>query len=143
MKRNRSFAKSLKKAFIGLAGMLPMLLAVIGLVGLFQVFVSKEMLASMFTGDPVKDTITGTVAGAIAVGQALISYILGGELLQQGVSMYAVTSFILAWVTLGVVQLPAEAEVLGVRFTLYRNILAFFSTILVSVATVWTLGLFR
>lgn len=125
----------------GLASMFPMILAVIGLVGLFQVFISKEMLASLFTGDPVKDTIIGTVGGGIAVGQPIISYILGGELLEQGISMYAVTAFILAWVTLGVVQLPVEAGVLGVRFTVYRNILAFLSTLVVSIATVWTLDL--
>ncbi len=136
----RSFKKELKRAFAGLVSMLPMIVAIVGLVGLFQAFVTKEMLASLFTGDPVRDTFVGTVAGGIAVGQALISYILGGELLEQGVSMYAVTAFILAWVTLGVVQLPAEAEVLGGRFTLWRNVLAFLSTLAVAIATVWTLG---
>jgi len=135
-----SFGQALKQAVMGLLSMLPMIVAIVGLVGLFQTFVTQEMLASLFTGDPVRDTLVGTVAGGIAVGQALISYILGGELLEQGVSMYAVTAFILAWVTLGVVQLPAEAEVLGGRFTLWRNVLAFLSTLLVSVATVWTLG---
>jgi uncharacterized membrane protein YraQ (UPF0718 family) len=139
----RSFKKALKQAVTGLVSMMPMILAIVGLVGLFQAFVTKEMLASLFTDDPVKDTFVGTVAGAFAMGQALISYILGGELLEQGISMYAVTAFILAWVTLGVVQLPAEAEVLGVRFTVYRNILAFVSTLLVSIATVWTLGVFE
>ncbi len=138
--QDRSFIKALKQALVGFVSMTPMILGVIGLVGLFQAYVTQEMLASLFTGDPVKDTLIGTVAGGIAVGQALISYILGGELLEQGISMYAVTAFILAWVTLGVVQLPAEAEVLGGRFTLYRNLLAFVSTLLVSIATVWTLG---
>ena len=139
-RKDRSFVKALKQALVGFVSMTPMILGVIGLVGLFQAYVTQEMLASLFTGDPVKDTLIGTVAGGIAVGQALISYILGGELLEQGISMYAVTAFILAWVTLGVVQLPAEAEVLGGRFTLYRNLLAFVSTLLVSIATVWTLG---
>jgi uncharacterized membrane protein YraQ (UPF0718 family) len=83
--------------------MLPLFLAVIGLVGLFQVFVSKDLLASFFSGNPVTDTLSGTVAGAVAVGQAIVSYIIGGELLKEGVSMYAVSSFILAWITLGIV----------------------------------------
>jgi hypothetical protein len=55
--------------------------------------------------------------------------------------MYAVTAFILSWVTLGFVQLPLEAKVLGTRFTLYRNILALIGTVLVSLATVATLRL--
>ncbi len=119
--------------------MLPLLFAIVGLVGLFEVFITNKMLASLFTGDPFKDTIIGTIAGAIAVGQALISYIIGGEMLHQGISLYAVSAFILSWVTLGVVQLPAEAEVLGLRFTIYRNLLSLLFTILVCVATVWTL----
>ncbi len=125
---------------LSFTSMMPMILSIVGLMGLFQAMVSRELLASLFTGDPVKDTLIGAVAGGIAVGQALVSYILGGELLEQGISIYAVTAFILAWVTLGIVQLPLEAEVLGLRFTIYRNILAFVSTILVSIGTVWTIG---
>ena len=136
----KSFQKSLKQAVLSFTSMMPMILSIVGLMGLFQAMVSRELLASLFTGDPVKDTLIGTVAGGIAVGQALVSYILGGELLEQGISIYAVTAFILAWVTLGIVQLPLEAEVLGLRFTIYRNILAFVSTILVSIGTVWTIG---
>ncbi len=136
----KTFQKSLKQAVLSFTSMMPMILSIVGLMGLFQAMVSRELLASLFTGDPVKDTLIGTVAGGIAVGQALVSYILGGELLEQGISIYAVTAFILAWVTLGIVQLPLEAEVLGLRFTIYRNILAFISTILVSIGTVWTIG---
>ncbi|WP_024788291.1 MULTISPECIES: hypothetical protein [unclassified Lebetimonas] len=129
----------LKNSFKELIFMLPLFLAVIGLVGLFQVFVSKDLLASFFSGNPVTDTLSGTVAGAVAVGQAIVSYIIGGELLKEGVSMYAVSSFILAWVTLGIVQLPAEAEILSVKFTVYRNLLSFIFTIIVSVSVVLTL----
>jgi len=128
---------------MGFVRMLPMLLGVIALVGLFQSFITKEMLASAFSGNDIVDTLTGTLAGAVAVGQPIVSYILGGELLEQGISLYAVTAFVLAWVTLGIVQLPVEAEVLGLRFTVYRNILAFFSTLIVSVATAWTVGMLR
>jgi uncharacterized membrane protein YraQ (UPF0718 family) len=142
-KKPKSFKSSLKKASLQFLGLMPMILSVVGLIGLFQGFVSQEALASLFTGDPWVDTLIGTLAGAVAVGQAMVSYILGGELLQQGISLYAVTAFILAWVTLGVVQLPLEAEVLGLRFTIWRNILAFVFTILTAVATVATLELLR
>jgi uncharacterized membrane protein YraQ (UPF0718 family) len=138
----RSFGKALRRAALGFVALSPMLVAIIGLVGLFQVFITKEMLASFFSGDPVADTVIGTVAGGIAVGQPIVSYILGGELLEEGISLYAVTAFVLAWVTLGIVQLPVEAEVLGFRFTVYRNLLALFATLLVSIATVQTLKLF-
>ncbi|WP_457594068.1 permease [Hydrogenimonas sp.] len=139
----RSYTQALKKALLGLAAMMPMVVGVVGLVGVFEVFITQKMLASLFTGDAVKDTVVGTLAGGVAVGNALVSYILGGELLEQGMSLYAVTAFILAWVTLGVVQLPLEAQMLGVRFTVTRNLLALLFTMLVAIATVWTLGLVK
>ncbi len=120
---------------MGIVSALPMIFGIVGLVGLFQTYVTKEVLKSLFTGNLITDTLIGTAAGMIAVGQAMISYILGGELLDQGVSLYAVTAFILAWVTLGIVQLPAEIEVFGGKFVWRRNILAAVSTIIVAVLT--------
>jgi hypothetical protein len=50
-----------------------------------------------------------------------------------------VTAFIAAWVTVGVIQLPAEAAILGKRFALTRNALSFIFAIIVAIATVITL----
>ena len=134
-----SFLKVLKKSSLSFLAMSPLLLGIIGLVGLFQVLVTPQMLASLFRGNPLLDTLTGTLTGAAAAGNPLVSYLLGGELLGQGISLYAVTAFILSWVTLGFIQLPAEVEVFGGRFTLYRNILAFIFTMLIAVLTTLTL----
>ncbi len=142
-KEQRSYFQSLKRSAVSMLSMMPMILAIVGLVGLFQSYITQQMLVSVFDGNAVHDTLVGTLAGMVAVGQAIVSYILGGELLEQGVSLYAVTAFVLAWVTLGVVQLPMEASVLGVGFTWRRNLLAFLSTILVSVVTVRVLELWR
>ncbi len=120
--------------------MAPLLLGVIGLVGLFQVIVTPKMLASLFRGNSLfVDTLLGTLTGSIAAGNPIVSYLLGGELLDNGISLYAVTAFILSWVTLGFVQLPAELEVFGGKFTLYRNILSFISTMFIAVLTTLTL----
>jgi len=142
-KENKSFTKELKKATLGVISMLPMVFGIVGLVGLFLSFVSKESLTSIFSGNVISDTLAGTLAGAVAVGQAMISYIIGGELLSSGISLYAVAAFILSWVSLGFIQLPAEAEVLGVKLTLIRNILALISTILIAILTVYIVGLFK
>ena len=134
-----SFLKVLQKSSLSFLGMTPLLLANIGLVGMFQVLVSPEMLASLFRGQPLFDTFTGTLSGAAAAGNPMVSYIIGGELLSQGISLYAVCAFLLSWVTLGFIQLPAEVEVFGGRFTLYRNILAFIFAMITSMLTTITL----
>jgi len=64
------------------------------------------------------------------------SYVIGGELLEQGVSLYAVTAFIAAWVTIGWVQLPAEMAALGTKFAVIRNALSFVLCIFISILTV-------
>ena len=137
----KTFVQVLKRSLFSFGFMLPMILGVVGLVGLFQAIITPELLRSFFTGNLFYDTLVGTVAGGVAAGQAMVSYIIGGELLKEGISMYAVAAFVLSWVTLGVVQLPLEVEVLGVRFTVIRNILAFLFTIIVALATVKTVEL--
>ncbi len=106
---------------------------------MFQVLVTPEVLASLFQGNPFFDTLVGTFTGAVVAGNPIVSYLIGGELLQQGISLYAVSAFLISWVTLGFIQLPAEIEVFGGRFTLYRNVLAFIFAILTAIATTLTM----
>lgn len=131
---------AIKKSFKNFFYLSPMILAIIGLIGIFKAFITPQMISNLFVKNAFYDTFIGLFSGAIAVGQAIISYILGGELLKDGVSMYGVSAFILAWVTLGIVQLPLEASVLGIKFTILRNTLAVIFTFIISIATVWTIG---
>jgi len=130
-----SFYKALKN--FGMA--LPVLLGVILLLGLFKIYITPELISSVFTGGLFRDTVLGSIIGSISAGNPITSYIIGGELLKQGVSLFAVTAFIVAWVTVGVVQLPAEASILGKRFALTRNILSFIFALLVAITSVVTL----
>ena len=70
----------------------------------------------------------------------MTSYIIGGEQMFQGVSMLAITAFIVAWVTVGVIQLPAEALMLGKRFALLRNVISFITAVIIAILTVLILG---
>lgn len=134
--------QAFKKAFISFISMTPMLLGVVGLVGLMQVYITPDMLSRFFGYGSILDILAGTFAGAISMGQGMISYVVADGLKEQGVSIYALSAFILSWVTLGFVQIPAEVSVFGVRFTLYRNILTLISTVLVAYLTVITVELF-
>ena len=132
--------KAFTKAFMSFISITPMLIAVMGLVGLMQIYVTPDILSTFFGHGSIVDTMVGTLAGAISMGQGMISYVVAEGLMEQGVSHYALSAFILAWVTLGFVQLPAEASVFGLKFTFYRNVLTLLSTIIVAYATVLTVG---
>lgn len=136
-----SFMQVFFKSLKGFALNMPMLISVILLSGLFEVFITPEMLSSLFSGHAFYDSLIGTISGGVSVGQPFISYLIAGELLDNGMSYYAVTAFVLSWVTLGVVQLPYEYSLFGGRFTLTRNLLAFIFVLLISFTTVQTLQL--
>ena len=79
--------------------------------------------------------------GSVLAGNPVTSYVLGGELLTQGVNLVAVTAFLVAWVTVGFVQLPAESMMLGKKFAISRNILSFIFSIIVAIITVFLVGI--
>jgi hypothetical protein len=76
----------------------------------------------------------------ISSGNPINSYIIGGELLEYGVGLCAVTALIIAWVTVGLAQLPAEISALGSRFALVRNAISFVLSIAIAFATVGILN---
>ena len=136
---------TIKKAFINalrnFISTLPMIIAITGLVGLFQTYITPSVLSTLFGFSNISDIFIGTFTGAVSSGNGAVSYVIAEGLKAQGVSVYALSAFILAWVTLGFIQIPAEASIFGIRFTLIRNILALISTIFISYLAALTTGL--
>jgi uncharacterized membrane protein YraQ (UPF0718 family) len=120
---------------------LPILLGMLLLTSMIVNLTPEAAIARYFGRSEFLDVLTGTFIGSIAAGHPVASYILGGELLKGGISLLAVTALIVSWVTVGVVQLPAEALTLGRRFAIYRNLLCFVSAIGVSFLTIYTLNM--
>lgn len=139
--KEKNFKQGFTKSLKSFVNILPMMFAVIGLVGLFQSTITPEMLHTVFNGSILHDTIAGTFLGGISVGQPVFSYIIGGELLNEGISIYGVTAFIVAWVSLGVIQLPLEWSIFGGRFTVTRNLLSLCFALLIAFITGATMGL--
>ncbi len=132
---------ALKKTGKALVQTLPILAGILMLISLVLANVPKAWYARLFTGTAF-DPVIGAAAGSIAAGNPLTSYIIGGELLRRGVSLLAVIAFLLAWVTVGVIQFPAEAMFLGRRFAITRNASAFGLAILIAALSVFTMHLF-
>jgi hypothetical protein len=135
---------SLKQAFLqtirSFKRSLPILLGILMLLSLASATIPKSLYSTIFTGNQIVDPLIGASMGSIAGGNPLTSYIIGGELRVQGISMLAITAFIVAWVTVGLIQLPAEALMLGKRFALVRNGISFVTAVIIAVLTVLILG---
>ncbi len=132
--------EALQKTARQVLGMLPILTGVILLLGLFHAFVPKSGLTALFSGHRALDILQGAGAGSVLAGNPVNSYVLGRGLLDMGVGLSAVTAFMLSWVFVGLVQLPAEMATLGTRFAVTRNIAAFGATLAAAPLIVWLAG---
>ncbi len=117
---------------------IPILMGVLLLASLVNSYIPKELFGRMFGGS-VLDPVIGAVFGSVAAGSPVTSYVIGGELLTNGVSLIAVVAFIVSWVTVGIIQLPAESLMLGKRFAFVRNGISFVMAILIAILTVFIL----
>ena len=132
---------ALKKTIKGIGQMFPIILGVLLLISFVMVGIPTTFYARIFTGNPISDPLIGAAFGSIAIGSPITSYILGGELLKNGISMVAITAFIVCWVSVGVLQLPAEALFLGKRFAIIRGIVSFIAAIIIALLATYTQGL--
>lgn len=133
--------KAFQKTLNSFQQFLPIIIGILLLVSLIIVAVPKEFYINIFTNNKIIDSLIGAVLGSIAVGNPIISYVIGGELLKQGISFIAITAFMLTWISVGVVQLPAESLMLGKRFSFARNILSFLTALIISVLTIATMSI--
>jgi len=141
IKKNKE--QSIKESIIKSAKMLaktsPIIFGTILLISLIVTLIPKSFYLKIFTKNILFDSFIGSFIGSISAGNPVVSYIIGGELLEQGVSLIAVTAFIVAWVSVGVIQLPAESILLGKKFAVVRNILSFIFAIIVAILAVLVL----
>ncbi len=120
---------------------LPIILATVMLVNLVITLIPPSFYKKLFTKNFLIDSFIGSIIGSISAGNPITSYIIGGELVKDGISLVAITSFLVSWVTVGLIQLPAESMLLGRKFAVLRNITAFILSIIVAIITVFIYNL--
>lgn len=132
---------ALRRAARAFAQMLPITVGMLLLTSLILAWLPRTGLHGFFGRQPALDVLLGAVVGSLAMGHPMAGYVLGGELLATGVSLAAVTALIVSWVTVGVVQLPAEALALGRRFAIVRNLMCFVFAVAIALLTAGVLRL--
>lgn len=120
---------------------LPIIIGMLLATSLAITLLPNQISAGLFGHGELSDTVLGAAIGSVSAGHPLASYLLGGALLDGGVGVAAVTALLVTWVTVGLVQLPAEALMLGWRFALWRNLVSFLAAIVIALLTAQTLRL--
>jgi uncharacterized membrane protein YraQ (UPF0718 family) len=119
--------------------LLPVLLGVLLLASMVVEIIPALISHGILGKGLLQDTLLANIIGSVSTGQPIVSYLLAGELQKAGIALLPVTVFIVSWVTVGIISLPAEAVTLGWRFAITRNLLAFIMALLLGWITVVSL----
>ena len=133
--------ESFRKTWNSIRQVMPILLGVMLLIALAITVIPVSLYSQIFSGSFLLDPLIGAAVGSIAAGNPINSYVIGGELLQNGVSLLAVSAFLITWVTVGIIQLPTESLMLGRRFALVRNFISFVLAVAMGIVLVSLLEL--
>jgi uncharacterized membrane protein YraQ (UPF0718 family) len=102
---------------------LPIIIAVFGLVGLTQAWISRERVSQMVGQESGwSGLLLAALCGTILIGPAYIIFPLLMSLHQQG-ARWAVIATVLAAYTVKIPMIPLEVLFLGWEFSLVRGVL--------------------
>ena len=94
--QNKELAEAAIRTARSFRTILPMLIGVVLLVALAITAIPGRYYSMVFTGNVILDPVIGSAAGSIAAGNPINSYVIGGELINNGVSLAGVAAFIIA-----------------------------------------------
>ena len=112
---------------------IPILGSVLLVVAFIQALVPAEAYKKIFTGNLFLDPLIGALLGSVSLGNPIVSYIIADKLLSSGIGIVAVTAFIISWVTVGIIQLPAESFYFGKRFAMVRTLTSFIGAVAIGI----------
>lgn len=121
--------QSFKQTYLWIKELIPMLIWILLIISLInnsqviKIFISNlnDNFISIFIAD---------IIASISAWNAINSYILADSIWNIDENAKIISTFLIAWVTVWVIQLPAEFYYFWKRFSLIRNLISFIFAIL-------------
>ena len=120
------------KFFIEMISILP---AVMILMGLFNVFVPKDMVVKYLGKTAgVKAIFLGILLGALPTGPLYVAFPIASALLKKGAKISCIIAFLSAWACIKIPQEMVELQFLGLKFMTLRLILTIVFVVIMGVS---------
>jgi len=104
--------------------MILILPAVMVLMGLFSVFVPKEMVVKYLgKAAGIKAVFLGILMGALPTGPLYAAFPMASALLKKGAKISCIIAFLSAWACIKIPQEMVELQFLGLKFMAVRLVL--------------------
>ena len=104
--------------------LIPMLFGILLLVSMIKQFWVFSYLSNYLNNDFLSVIIADTF-GSISAWNSINSYILANSFWNINENILFITTFLISWVTVWFIQIPAEIYFFGKKFTIIRNIISF------------------
>ncbi|GAB6171791.1 permease [Paradesulfitobacterium aromaticivorans] len=124
--------KALKIAWNSFVRIMPMMLGVIGLIGIMLTLMSPETIGLVFNNKSWWSTSLAALIGSITLIPAFIAFPLAASLLREGAGVMPIAAFVTTLTMVGIITAPMEISIFGHRYTLLRNALSFATAIVIA-----------
>ena len=129
---------SAKNTFAGLKQNIPIILGILLLISIIKWVWLTEKIA--FLDNRFLHVILGDILGSISAWNPINSYILVSDMFEPK-NIIVITTFLIAWTTVGILQFPWESYFFGKRFSFIRNVASFLFAVIwgyiISYLTLW------
>lgn len=126
-------SKSFTKARKVIGSMVPDLVGLLLIIGLFQAYVPFEKIAVIMNEQSaLVSTFVGATIGSITIIPAFAAFPMIGGLIDSGIGIVPATAFLTTLTMVGIATYPIEKKTFGARFTLWRNGLSFVFAIVIA-----------
>ena len=116
--------------------MITILPAIVVLIGLFAVFVPKQMVADYLgQASGVKGFLLAILLGALPTGPLYVAFPLAAAMLKKGARVANIIVFLTAWACIKLPQEMVELQFMGLEFTLLRFSLTAVAAVLMGLLT--------
>lgn len=120
------------KFFIEMIWILP---AVMVLMGLFAVFVPKDMVVKYLGKTAgIKAVFLGILMGALPTGPLYVAFPMASALLKKGAKISCIIAFLSAWACIKIPQEMVELQFLGLKFMAARLILTVIFVVIMGIS---------
>jgi len=114
--------------------MILILPAVIVLMGIFSVFVPKEMVVKYLGKTAgIKAVFLGILMGALPTGPLYVAFPMASALLKKGAQISCIIAFLSAWACIKIPQELVELQFLGAKFMAARLILTIIFVVIMGI----------
>lgn len=107
---------------------IPIIIWILLLVALIKNYISMSFLTNIKSD--FLAWILANILGSLFAGNPINSYVIVGGFGWLADNIIIVWAFLISWVTVGFIQVPAESYYFGKKYAFLRNILAFIFSLL-------------